>query len=158
MAVSRQQLVQMLEPAVAGLGFELADLEMHVGKGRQLLRVFIDADGGVTVDDCEAVSRQVSSVLDVADVIPGNYTLEVSSPGLDRRLVKPAHFERHTGAQVQVQLRRIIDGRRRVRGILVDRNDERLSLKCDNDIQSFPVADVESVRLVPDFGKAAKAS
>src|SRR5262245_57723288 len=108
MAATKQALVNLLEPAVASLGFELADLELHISRGRGLLRIFIDSDEGVTVDDCEAVSRQVSSVLDVADPIAGGYSLEVSSPGLDRRLVKPVHFDRFAGAEVQVKLRRLI--------------------------------------------------
>lgn len=151
MAITRDALVQLLEPAVAGLGFELADLELYLSRGKGLLRIFIDADAGVTVDDCEAVSRQISSVLDVADPIGGNYSLEVSSPGLDRRLVKPAHFDRFAGSEVQVKLRRLVDGRRKVRGVLVARSGAVISVRSEGALLELPLADVDTVRLVPDL-------
>ena len=158
MAITRQGLVEALEPAVNALGFELADLEVHVSRARGLLRIFIDSETGVTVDDCEKVSRQVSSLLDVLDPIGGNYTLEVSSPGLDRRLVKPAHFDRFAGAEVQIRLRRMIDGRRRVRGTLVSRVDDRITVRSGSETFVFSLADIERAQLVPDLTTAARAS
>jgi ribosome maturation factor RimP len=157
LAITRQALVMLLEPAIASLGFELADLELHLSRGHSLVRIFIDADKGVTVDDCEAVSRQVSSVLDVADPIGGSYSLEVSSPGLDRRLVKPAHFERFAGAEVQVKLRRLIDGRRRVQGTLVGCTGDTLEVRSGGTNLRFEMTDVDVVRLVPDLKVPARA-
>lgn len=150
MATTRQALVELLEPSIEGLGFELADLDYHPGR-RGLLRVFIDAANGVTLDDCEAVSRQVSSVLDVADPIKGEYSLEVSSPGLDRRLVKPAHFDRFAGAEVQLKLRRMVEGRRRIKGTLLAREGESISVRSEEAVFNVPLADVEMARLVPDL-------
>jgi ribosome maturation factor RimP len=157
MAITRQALVALLEPAITSLGFELADLELHLSRGRSVVRIFIDAAAGVTVDDCEVVSRQVSSVLDVADPIGGAYSLEVSSPGLDRRLVKPAHFERFAGSEVQVKLRRLIDGRRRVQGTLVGRTGDKLEVRSGDSNLCFEMTDVDVVRLVPDLRVPARA-
>ena len=115
----REQLVALLEPAVEQLGFELADLEVNLRGGGGVLRLFIDRDEGITLEDCEAVSRQVSGLLDVEDPIPGEYNLEVSSPGLDRRLVKESHFERFAGNRVKVKLKQLVNGRRRISAELV---------------------------------------
>ena len=95
-AVDKARLFELLEPAVAAMGFELADLDAHFGR-RGLLRLFIDREGGVTLDDCQRVSEQVGAFLDVEDPLPGSYVLEVSSPGFDRRLRTLAHFERFKG-------------------------------------------------------------
>ena len=156
MAVTRQALMDLLEPVVANLGFELADLELHLSRGRGLVRLFIDAAAGVTVDDCETVSRQVSSVLDVADPMPGGYSLEVSSPGLDRRLAKPEHFDRFAGSEVQVRLRRLIDGRRRLQGTLMARNGETIEVRSGEAVIRIPLAEVDVVRLVPDLRVPAR--
>ncbi len=158
MAITRQALAEMLEPAIAALGYEMADLEVHISKGRGLVRIFIDSPHGVTVDDCEVVSRRVSGLLDVADAIAGKYTLEVSSPGLDRRLAKPAHFDRFAGAEVQMKLRRLIDGRRRIRGRLLGRSGETISVQSEGVVLSFSMADIDTVRLVPDLKAPVRAS
>lgn len=154
--MQRQALVNLLEPVIASLGFELTDLELHLSRGGGVLRIFIDATEGVTVDDCEVVSRQVSSALDVADPIGGEYRLEVSSPGLDRRLVKPEHFDRFTGSDVQVKLRRLIDGRRRIQGTLVGRVGETIEVRSSDLVVRIPLADVDVVRLVPDLRISAR--
>lgn len=151
MTARNDRLWELLEPAVAGMGFELSDLELRLGRGHGLLRLFIDSAQGITLDDCEQVSQQVSGVLDVADPIPGHYSLEVSSPGLDRRLVKPAHFERFMGAVVQVRLARLVDGRRRVQGSLVAHDGEAIEVATEGATKRFAMADVEMVRLVPDL-------
>jgi ribosome maturation factor RimP len=156
MAVTRQALVELLEPSVQALGFELADVEVHLSRGRGLLRLFIDSPSGVTVDDCESVSRQIGSILDVADPIPGGYSLEVSSPGLDRRLVKPEHFDRFAGSEVQLRLRRMIEGRRRIRGTLIARDGDAISVQSEQAVFRIPLADVEMARLVPDLRVLAK--
>jgi ribosome maturation factor RimP len=149
--VTKKALVELLEPVVNGLGFELVDLELHPSRRRGVVRLFIDAPAGVTVDDCETVSRHVSSALDVADPMPGDYSLEVSSPGLDRRLAKEEHFDRFAGSQVQVRLRRLIDGRRRVQGTLVARHGETIEIRSGEALLRLPLAEVEVARLVPDL-------
>lgn len=151
MAVTKERIVELLEPPIAALGFELADLELHFSRGGSVLRLYIDAGTGVTLENCETVSRQVSSILDVADPMPGGYTLEVSSPGLDRRLVKHAHFDRFAGSEVQVKLRRLLDGRRRFRGTLLHRDGEVISILSGEETIRVPLAEVDVVRLVPDL-------
>ena len=86
-AVDKERLLGFLEPAVEAMGFELADVDVHLGR-RGVLRLYIDREGGVTLDDCQRVSEQVGALLDVEDPLPGSYNLEVSSPGFDRRLRK----------------------------------------------------------------------
>lgn len=158
MEVTNKILTQLIEPTVNGLGFELTDLEFRRGRSGSMLRLFIDReDDGISVDDCEQVSRQVSGILDVEDPIGGNYRLEVSSPGLDRRLTKPAHFMRFAGAMVQVQLCRTLDGRRRIRGVLLERSDDSvIAVRDDGKVWQLPLADVDSVRLVPDLTPPGK--
>lgn len=150
-ATTKQALVHLLEPTIEGMGYELADLEVHMHGRAGSLRIFIDHENGITVDDCEAVSRQVSSVLDVADPIAGNYRLEVSSPGLDRRLVKPSHFDRYAGAEVQVRMTRLVDGRRRIRGVLEKRTEDVIVVREGDRQVHLALSDIESARLVPEL-------
>jgi len=153
--VKADQLKAMIEPAVETLGYELVDVELRVGRGRGLVRLFIDHGDGITLDDCERVSRQVSGVLDVEDPIGGEYDLEVSSPGLDRKLLTPAHFDRFVGEEISVRLRRGIDGRRRFRGRLLGRRGDEIDMQVDGEAHVLPLADVDVARLVPDFSQAA---
>lgn len=139
----------MLEPLVERLGYELTDLELKVGGRGGLLRVYIDKESGVDIDDCEAVSHQVGAVLDVEDPIPGNYTLEVSSPGLDRTLTKPAHFQRFMGEDIKVKLRFPMAGRRNFRGSLKSADDETIEVEVDGESHRLPLSTIESARLVP---------
>ena len=147
--MSRDGLIKLLEPTVERLGYELCDLELKLGGRDGMVRVFIDKDGGVDIDDCEAVSRQVSAILDVEDPLPGNYTLEVSSPGLDRALTKPAHFQRFMGEDIRVKLRFPLDGRRNFKGALKSVNEENIEVEVDGESHSLPLATIESARLVP---------
>src|SRR5262245_5534394 len=100
----RDQLSELLGPVVADLGYELWELEFAPRAGGGLLRLYIDSPEGISLDDCERVSRAVSETLDVADPIAGHYTLEVSSPGLDRVLRTRAHFERFAGERVRLEM------------------------------------------------------
>ena len=143
------ELTRLLEPGIASLGYELANLELRVGGRDGLLRVFIDKPDGVGLEDCEAVSRHISAVLDVEDPLPGHYVLEVSSPGLDRKLTKPQHFRRFTGDDVRVKLRFPLAGRRNFRGTLTASNDECIEVEVDGESHSLPLATIESARLVP---------
>jgi len=147
--MSRDELVKLLEPAIEKLGYELADLELKLGGTDGLLRLFIDKDGGIEIDDCSSVSRQVSAILGVEDTLPGNYTLEVSSPGLDRTLTKPAHFQRFMGEDVKVKLRFPLEGRRNFRGALKAADEENIEVEVDGESHSLPIATIESARLVP---------
>ena len=147
--MSRDALIKLLEPTIERLGYELTDLELKLGGRDGLLRVFIDKADGIDIEDCEAVSRQVSAILDVEDPLPGNYTLEVSSPGLDRALTKPSHFQRFMGEDVRVKLRFPLDGRRNFRGALKAADDEQIEIEVDGQSFSLALATIESARLVP---------
>jgi len=156
-AVSKAALFDLLDPVVTSLGYELADLDVRTGH-HGLVRLYIDAAAGISVDDCEKVSRQVERVLDVEAPIRGEYTLEVSSPGLDRRLAKPAHFDRFAGAAVKVRLRVPLEGRRNFAGQLLPREGNEVSVRCEEGVFRFPIAAIDVARLVPDLeGPAAKS-
>jgi ribosome maturation factor RimP len=143
------ELAKLLEPAIERLGYELADLEVRLGGKGGLVRVFIDKPEGIDLDDCEKVSRAVSALLDVEDPVPGNYNLEVSSPGLDRKLTKVEHFQRFEGEIVKVQMRFPIEGRRRFRGTLVSSDDENIVVDVDGESHSLPLKTIDTARLVP---------
>ncbi|MCL4791282.1 MAG: ribosome maturation factor RimP, partial [Gammaproteobacteria bacterium] len=118
---------------------------------RGVLRLFIDRPEGIRVEDCEAVSRQVSGLLDVEDPIRADYDLEVSSPGMDRKLVKPEHFDRFAGQPVKGRFRAMIGGRRRFAGVLIGREGDRARLQVDGTELTVPIEDIELIRLVPVF-------
>jgi len=147
--MSRDALIKLLEPTIERLGYELTDLELRLGGRDGLVRIFIDKEAGIDIEDCEAVSRQVSAILDVEDPLPGHYTLEVSSPGLDRTLTKPAHFQRFMGEDVKVKLRFPLQGRRNFRGALKAADDEHIEVEVDGESHSLPLATIETARLVP---------
>lgn len=147
---SREQLTGMLEPLVERLGYELTDLELHPG-GNALLRLFIDSPAGIALEDCEKVSRQVSALLDVEDPLPYEYTLEVSSPGLDRRLVKPAHFERFAGERVKVKLKQPLDGRRKFTADLVGYAGSDVVFRETEVEFRVPLQAIDVARIVPKF-------
>jgi ribosome maturation factor RimP len=143
------ELLKLLEPVVERLGYELADLEVRLGGKGGLIRVFIDKPEGIDLDDCEKVSLAVSALLDVEDPVPGNYSLEVSSPGLDRKLTKVEHFQRFAGETLKVQMRFPIEGRRRFRGTLVSSDDENIVVEVDGESLSLPLKTIDTARLVP---------
>ncbi len=143
------ELAKLLEPAVERLGYELSDLEVKLGGKNGDVRVFIDKPDGIGLDDCEAVSRAVSALLDVEDPLPGHYSLEVSSPGMDRKFTKMAHFQRFTGETVKVQTRFPIEGRRRFRGRLLSTDDENIVIDVDGESHTLPMATIDTARLVP---------
>ena len=144
-------LRHMLEPVIALLGYELVGIEYLVQGGNNVLRVYIDKDGGVTLDDCQKVSRQVSGVLDVEDPIHDRYALEVSSPGLDRPLFTREHFARYTGHSVQIRLDKPLDGRRNFKGIIQGMQDEAVLLEVDGTQFVLPLQAIEKAKLVPDI-------
>ena len=143
------ELQKLLVPTIEGLGYELTDLEAKLSGGSGILRVFIDKPDGIGVEDCEKVSLAVSALLDVEDPVPGHYDLEVSSPGLDRKLTKLEHFQRFEGETIKIQMRFPIDGRRRFRGTLVSSNDENIVVEVDGESHSLSMATIDTARLVP---------
>jgi ribosome maturation factor RimP len=119
-----EQIWQLAEPLLAAAGMELVQVECLKMKARWLVRIYMDREeGGVTVDDCALISNQLGDLLDVHDVPPGPYTLEVSSPGLDRPLHRDKDFLKYRGARISLRLEGKIEGRRHFRGELVDYED-----------------------------------
>src|ERR1044071_776671 len=132
-----RKLTRMLEPVVESLGYELVLLEYVPQRGGGLVRLFIDSLGGITLKDCERVSREVSGTLDVEDPIPQGYRLEVSSPGMDRPLVKPEHFERFVGHEVSIRRSTPRSGRRRYSGRLLGYEKRSVSVQTDEGAVNF---------------------
>ena len=147
--MTQDELAKLLEPTVEGLGFELSDLEAKIGSQNGLLRLYIDNEDGISLEDCEKVSAAVSALLDVEDPLPGQYNLEVSSPGSDRTLTKLAHFERFTGETVKVQMRFPIEGRRRFRGKLLSADEENIVVEVDGESHTLKMATIDIARLAP---------
>lgn len=144
------ELQKLIEPTIERLGYELTDLEVRLSGQGGLLRLTIDKPDGIDLDDCEKVSHAVSALLDVEDPVPGNYSLEVSSPGLDRKLTKVEHFQRFEGETLKVTMRFPIEGRRRFRGTLVSSDDENIVVEVDGESHSLPLTMIDTARLVPD--------
>ena len=138
----------LLGPTIEALGYELVGVEMTSGGGT--LRVYIDREEGISVDDCARASREVSAVLDVEDPIRGAYTLEVSSPGVDRPLFSEADFKRFVGSQVRLQMStpRPVDGRRRFDGRLVEVTNGELVVADGDAEHRLAFADVAKAKLV----------
>lgn len=146
-----KQLQQLLEPGVAALGYELLGIE-HLAQGRHsLLRLYIDSPDGITVEDCERVSHQVSGVLEVEDPIKGQYTLEVSSPGLDRPLFKPEHYARFIGEVVSLRLVRPLGERRKFKGRLLALREDAVVVEQDGVEVVIPLEDIDKAHLVPQW-------
>jgi ribosome maturation factor RimP len=143
------ELQKLLEPTVERLGCELTDLVVRLSGKGGLLQLTIDKPDGIDIDDCEKVSHAVSALLDVEDPVPGEYNLEVSSPGLDRKLTKVEHFQRFEGETLKVTMRFPMDGRRRFRGTLVSSDDENIVVEVDGQTYSLPLATIDTARLVP---------
>jgi len=141
----------MLEPAVNVMGCELVGIEFIPQGRRSLLRIYIDKADGVTIDDCSDVSHQVSGVLEVEDPIREHYTLEVSSPGLDRPLFKLEDFDRFSGRQVKLRLRLMVDGRRNFTGRILGVEGESVRLEVEGKPLAFAIVDIDKARLVPEF-------
>ena len=147
-----EQIEEMIEPVVNGLGCQLWGIEKLSQGKYSVLKIYIEAEKGIDVDDCARVSRQVSALLDVEDPFKGNYTLEVSSPGLDRRLFKLNQFDSYKGAQVKLSLRRPYEGRRRFTGILCGIEEEDVVLRSDsNEEILFPFEQIERANIIPDI-------
>ncbi|HYA38044.1 MAG TPA: ribosome maturation factor RimP [Candidatus Methylomirabilis sp.] len=151
MSGSRADLRKLLEPGVSAMGFELVDVELAGSHHNPTLRVYIDSPAGVTVDNCADVSRQLSALLDVEDPLPGHYTLEVSSPGLDRPLVKPDDFRRFVGETIKVKMHQPILGRKNFAGRLVEVATDHVVVEVDKEHYDLAFEGMERARLVPRF-------
>jgi ribosome maturation factor RimP len=146
---TRERLIELIEPVLGRLGYELVELEYGAGHSRAQLRLFIDAPAGVGVEDCAQVSRETSAVLEAADPIPVAYTLEVSSPGFDRVLRTPAHFGRFVGSRVFVELKEPRAGRRRYTGTLIGADAAGVALEVDREQVAMAFDEICKARLAP---------
>jgi len=145
-------LTALVESVVEPMGYEAVGVEfVQPGGGAAVLRVFIDQERGITLDDCEIVSRQLSSVLDVDDPIAGQYDLEVSSPGLDRPLFKLADFQRFSGSRARIRLADKLDGRRRFDGMLTGIDGSNVLIEVDGESMALPFELIDNAHLVPEF-------
>ncbi|WP_028294574.1 ribosome maturation factor RimP [Oceanobacter kriegii] len=145
------RLVEMLKPVVESMGFVFWGLEL-LSQGRQvMLRVYIDHENGITVDHCADVSRQMSAVLDVEDPIAQDYTLEVSSPGMDRPLFELSHYEQAVNEIIELRLRMPFDGRRKFKGRLQGIEEQDIVLLVDNHEYLLPIELIEKAHIVPNF-------
>lgn len=145
------QLWQLLEPVVTGMGYELIEIEYNPSSRHGLLRLYIDHEDGIELDDCTDVSYQVSALLDVEDLIPGHYNLEISSPGLDRPLRSVEDYERFTGEIVKIKTGMAIDGRRNFKGRLRGIEGDEVNIECDGQQFILPLASIQKARLVPEY-------
>jgi len=138
-------------PIVEAAGCSLWDVEYVKEAGEWFLRIYIDKEGGVSINDCEAVSRPLSDALDEADPIEGSYTLEVSSAGADRVLKKPEHFAQFTGSEVDVKLYRAREGRKELTGVLKGYDNGNVTVKLPGGDVTLEKKDVAQVRLHVSF-------
>ncbi len=145
------RIAAALEPVVTGMGYEWVGVEYIPQRGSALLRIYIDAPAGVTVDDCALVSHQVSGVLDVEDIVKGRYYLEVSSPGADRPLFTREHYQRFCGQKVQLRMAFPLEGRRKFSGVLQGLENDNVLVLEEDRVFAVPLAQIEKARLVPDF-------
>ena len=153
MATNRSALQTMLEPSVQALGFELWGVE-YLAQGRHsILRIFIEHENGIGVEDCAAVSHHISGILDVEDPISGEYELEVSSPGMDRPLFELAQYAQYAGEIVEVKLRTLINMRRKWSGQMISAVDDMVCLQCEgeSEVVKIPFAAIEKGRILPRF-------
>ena len=147
-----ENLATLFTPVVASLGLECLGVEYSPSRGNSLVRVYIDAaDRLVTIEDCEAASREIAALLDVEDPIPGHYDLEVSSPGFDRPLFTATQFARFAGQAAKVQVSLPIDGRRRFQGPIVRVEGDAVVIDQDGSEVAIALSNVHKANLVPDF-------
>lgn len=158
MNVRERTITELIQPTIADLGCIFWGLELHTGGQHTKLCVYIERDEGVTVDDCEKVSRALSDLLDVEDILPDRYTLEVSSPGMDRILFRPEQYRASIGEGIEVRLNVPVDGRKRIQGQLVGVEDDQAIVRVDEDEFVLPFESIARARVIPEhtFGNAVK--
>ena len=151
MSSKLEQLQALLAPVVEALGYECWGLEFLSQGRHSLLRVYIDKADGILIEDCETVSRHVSGVLDVEDPISGEYTLEVSSPGMDRPLFTLEQFARYVGEQVKIKLRVPFERRRNFQGVLRGVEEQDVVVLVDDHEYLLPIDSIDKANIIPRF-------
>ena len=153
MSNRQDKLTQLLRPAVEGLGYELVGIE-HLPMGKHtVLRIYIDSPDGITVSDCSQVSHQVSGVLEVEEPVKGQFTLEVSSPGIDRPLFSFEQFEQFVGSKVKLKLYHAIEGKRKIVGLIESVEGDDINIKdADSDsIIQVQIDDIDKANIITDL-------
>ncbi len=148
---TEKQIEELLRTIVEGLGCEIWGVEYLSQGSHSKLRLYIDSADGVSIDDCEKVSRQVSDVLDVENLFTKGYTLEVSSPGMDRILFNAQQYESNVGAMVDVRLNFPFEGKKRVVGLLAGVENAEAIIQVDGEEYVLPLDNVQRARIVPQF-------
>jgi len=146
-----KQVSELIDPILSEMRFELIDVEYLSDRGRWVLRVYIDKEGGVTLDDCAKVSGELGDLIDIKNIIEHDYVLEVSSPGLNRPLKKEADFIRAIGKKIKVRTRAPVDGRRNFSGVLRDFKEQKLALDSEGGLVSLAWSGIEKANLVYEF-------
>jgi ribosome maturation factor RimP len=144
-------LWELFEPVVKGMGFDLIEIEHFPNPKHGVLRLYIDKEGGVNVDDCSTVSRQISALIDVEDPVSGQYNLEISSPGVDRPLRRLVDFQRFTGSLVKLKTVMPLEGQRNFKGRLLEASEETLVIETDDEEISLPMSTIDKARIVPEY-------
>ena len=146
----------LLAPVIEDTPYELVGVESIGGGKHTVIRVYLDKPGGITIDDIAHVSHAISAVLDVQDIFKGAYTLEVSSPGLDRPLFSPIHFQQQIGQKISLKTQVPYENRHNFKGMLTKANDEGVELEVDGVIYSFQYTNIDKARVIPQLkqGKA----
>lgn len=147
----KDQLIEIIQPVVTGMGFIFWGIEYQASGKHSLLRVFIDHADGILVDQCAEVSRQISAVMDVEDPISSEYSLEVSSPGMDRPLFTLEQFEAYTGATAQIRLNVPLDNRRKFVGMLKGVENDEVVLECEGSEYVLPIETIDKAQVIPTF-------
>lgn len=145
------ELTALIEPVVVGMGFELWGIEYLRSGKFSTLRIYIDQEQGIDVDHCAEVSRQVSAVMDVEDPISNNYTLEVSSPGMDRPLFKLEQYQQSINEWVEIKLRHAFEGRKNFKGVVTGVEGDEVVVQVDNEEFLLPIESIEKGRIIPNF-------
>ena len=147
-----EKLTELIRSVVEPMGYELIGVEYLSGyQGGNLLRVYIDAEDGIQLEDCTQVSHQLSGVLDVEDPLPYEYNLEISSPGMDRPLFTREHFEHFVGHKVSIKLSSALPGRRKYKGTLIGLEEANVLIEVDGVQHQLPLDQIQEARLVPEF-------
>jgi len=144
-------LWELFEPVVNGMGYDLIEIEHFPNPKHGVLRLYIDKEDGITIDDCSDVSRQISALIDVEDPVRGQFNLEVSSPGMDRPLRRVMDFQRFTGSKVKLKTIMPFEGQRNFSGRLLEADEESVVIETDTEEITIPMSALEKARVVPEF-------
>ncbi len=149
--IIRDRVISLIEPMLEDMGFELVEVEYLTMHGRWVLRLYIDKEGGVTIDDCADVSRDLGDIIDVKEIIEHEYVLEVSSPGLNRPLRKEKDFIKVIGNRIKLKMSRDLNGQKNFTGNLKDYKNRTIFLETEGELIELPFDDIEKSNLIFDF-------